>query len=122
MSKRISILMVLAALTISAQAKVRLPHIIGDNMILQQQTDARLWGWAQPGKTVKVSTSWSDQVVSAKVGKDGKWLVKIQTPKASYEPLSVTFDDGDQTTISNGVRKCRISVGSLRVHTSMKGW
>ena len=52
MSKRISILMVLAALTISAQAKVRLPHIIGDNMILQQQTDARLWGWAQPGKTV----------------------------------------------------------------------
>ena len=57
MSKRISMLMVLAALTISAQAKVRLPHIIGDNMILQQQTDARLWGWAQPGKTVKVSTS-----------------------------------------------------------------
>ena len=82
MSKRISILMVLAALTISAQAKVRLPHIIGDNMILQQQTDARLWGWAQPGKTVKVSTSWSDQVVSAKVGKDGKWLVKVHTPKA----------------------------------------
>ena len=50
-------MMVLGAVVMSAQAKVRLPHLIGDNMVLQQQTDARLWGWAKPGKTVKVSTS-----------------------------------------------------------------
>ena len=123
MSKRISILMVLAALTISAQAKVRLPHIIGDNMILQQQTDARLWGWAQPGKTVKVSTSWSDQVVSAKVGKDGKWLVKVQTPKASYEPLSITFDDGEPLTINNVLAgEVWVCAGQSNMEMPVKGF
>ena len=33
----------------TAQGKVRLPHLISDNMVLQQQTDVRLWGWAKAG-------------------------------------------------------------------------
>ena len=71
--KKILTILALATLTISTQAKVRLPHIIGDNMVLQQQTDARLWGWAKPGKTVKVTTSWNNQTVSTKADKDGQW-------------------------------------------------
>ena len=101
MKKRISLFMALIALGIGAQAKVRLPHLISDNMVLQQQTDARLWGWAEPGKTVKVTTSWSDQVATVKADKNGEWLVKVKTPKASYEPLSITFDDGEQLTVNN---------------------
>ena len=101
--KKILTILALTTLTLSAQAKVRLPHLIGDNMVLQQQTDARLWGWAQPGKTVKVSTSWSKETVSTKAEKQGKWLVKVKTPKASYEPLSITFDDGEPLTI----KECR---------------
>ena len=89
--------MLLCAATL--QAKVRLPHVIGDNMVLQQNTQARLWGWAKPGKTVKVSVSWSDITYSAKAGKDGKWLVSVATPAASYTPLSITFDDGEPTTL-----------------------
>ena len=54
--KKILTLLALTALTFSVQAKVRLPHMICDNMVLQQQTEARLWGWAQPGKTIKVTT------------------------------------------------------------------
>ena len=49
MHKRLFLFTALIALTIGAQAKVRLPHLISDNMVLQQQTDARLWGWARPG-------------------------------------------------------------------------
>lgn len=91
----------LALLSQSTQAKVRLPHLLGDGMILQQDTDVRLWGWDAPGTKVTVTTSWSDQAVTTKTGKDGKFLVTVRTPKASYTPLSVTFDDGDRTTLSN---------------------
>ena len=97
MRKVIFLLLLLCAA--SLQAKVRLPHVIGDNMVLQQNTQARLWGWAKPGKTVKVSISWSDITYSAKAGKDGKWLVSVATPAASYTPLSITFDDGEPTTL-----------------------
>ena len=42
--KKLLTILAFAALGINSQAKVRLPHIICDNMVLQQQTDARLWG------------------------------------------------------------------------------
>jgi len=93
-------LMAVAVLGMGTEAKVRLPHLIGDNMVIQQQTDVRLWGWDKPGKEVKVTTSWSTQTATAKTGKDGRWLVTVKSPQASYTPLSITFDDGEKTTIS----------------------
>ena len=99
MNKKFLAMAALALITTGAQAKVKLPHILGDNMILQQNTEASLWGWDKPGTTVEVTTSWSGKKYSAKTGKDGKWAIKVQTPKASYTPLSITFDDGEKTTL-----------------------
>ena len=123
MNKKILLLGVMAVLATSSQAKVRLPHLIGDNMIIQQQADVRLWGWDQPGTTVKVSTSWSTDVATAKTGKDGRWLVKVRSPKASYEPLSITFDDGEKTTI-NGVLAGEVWVcaGQSNMEMPVKGF
>jgi sialate O-acetylesterase len=87
-------------LPLMGQAKVRLPHLVSDGMVLQQQSEARLWGWDQPGKTVRVSVSWSSDVYTVRTARDGKWQVKVKTPKAGYTPLSVTFDDGEKTTIN----------------------
>ena len=91
-----------AVLTLSAQARVRLPHLIGDNMVLQQQSEARLWGWAKPGSTVKVTTSWQG-TATAKAGSDGKWLARVTTGQASDTPQTVTFDDGDGTVAIKNV-------------------
>lgn len=86
----------------SGFSRVRLPHVLCDGMVLQQNTEVRLWGWAKPDGVVKVTTSWDNNISSAKAGKDGKWLLKVKTPTASYKPLSVSFDDGDgKTTIDN---------------------
>lgn len=101
MNKKFFSLAAFALITLGAQAKVKLPHILGDNMVIQQNSEANLWGWDKPGTEVKVTTSWSSQKYSVKTGKDGKWAVKVLTPKASYTPLSITFDDGDQTTLNN---------------------
>lgn len=101
MLRRFAMLAALTLMMVGAQAKVRLPHILSDNMVLQQQSEARLWGWAKAGKTVKVSVSWSDAVYTVKADRDGRWLVKVKTPKAGYTPLSITFDDGDQVTLKN---------------------
>ena len=39
-------------------AEVRLPSIIGENMVLQQKSHVAIWGWAQPGEAVAVKGSW----------------------------------------------------------------
>ena len=123
MDKRIFVFSVLTTLCIGVQAKVKLPHIICDNMVLQQQTEARLWGWDKPGKTIMVTTSWSNEAVSTKTGKDGKWLVKVKTPKASYEPLSITFDDGETVTINNVVSgEVWVCAGQSNMEMPVKGF
>ncbi len=101
MNKKLLPLIALALVAIGAQAKVKLPHILSDNMIIQQNAQTNLWGWDKPGTNVEVTTSWSSQKYSARTGKDGKWFVKVHTPKASYTPLSITFDDGEKVTINN---------------------
>ena len=123
MKKRILFSTVLVMLAVGLEAKVRLPHIIGDNMVLQQQTEARLWGWAKAGKTVKVSTSWSNDVVSAQADKDGKWFVKVKTPKASYEAQTITFDDGEPLTIRNVVSgEVWVCAGQSNMEMPVKGF
>ena len=115
--------MILATLTMSAQAKVRLPHIISDNMVVQQKTDARFWGWAKPGQTVTVTTSWNSETVTAKADEQGKWLVKVRTPRASYDPLSITFDDGEPVTISNVLAgEVWVCAGQSNMEMPVKGF
>ena len=64
--KRFFLMLAVALMVSAAQSKVRLPHLICDNMVLQQQTDVRLWGWAKAGREVKVTTSWNQAAVTAK--------------------------------------------------------
>ena len=66
MNKRIGMMAALAAMVMGVQAKVKLPHLVSDNMVIQQQTDVRLWGWAKAGKTVVATTSWSKEKAEAK--------------------------------------------------------
>ena len=121
--RRFLTLLTIGVLMMTAQGKVRLPHLISDNMVLQQQTDVRLWGWAKAGKTVKVTTSWSNETATAKADKDGKWLVKVRTPKASYTPLSVTFDDGEPLTIYNVVAgEVWVCAGQSNMEMPVKGF
>ena len=95
MLKRIIILSAVAISAMSAHAKLKLSHLIGDNMVIQQNSDVRLWGWDNPGKSVKINTSWSSQEYSVKTDKNGRWIVKVQSPAASYTPLSISFSDGE---------------------------
>lgn len=83
MNKRFLSFVILAAMTISMQAKVKLSHLVGDNMVIQQNTDVRLWGWAKANSTVTVTTSWSQQQCETKADKDGQFLLTVKSPKAS---------------------------------------
>lgn len=82
-------------------AKVVLPEIIGDHMVLQQNTDVKLWGTAAAQKVVEITVSWNNQTYKVQSESDGSWIASIPTPQASYTPHTILFDDGEQTTIGN---------------------
>ena len=79
-------------------AEVKLPAILGSGMVLQQQTDAAIWGKANANKTVKVTTSWNKKSYSVKSDSNGSWKVKVATPEAGG-PYSITITDGKAITL-----------------------
>lgn len=96
-----SILIILAViLSQSVLAKVKLPAVLGDNMVLQQQTSVNLWGKASPSRQVKVITSWNKKKYVTQADAAGKWKIQVATPSAGG-PFEITFDDGETTTLKN---------------------
>ena len=124
MNKKVLLLLMLVATATAVQAKVRLPHLVSDNMVIQQQTDVRLWGWAKAGRKVTATVSWSDQKAEAKADKQGRWLLTVTSPQASYEPLSITFDDGDGKVTINNVLAGEVWVcaGQSNMEMPVKGF
>mgnify|MGYP000027946837 FL=1 len=86
--------------SLTAEAKVTLPAIFSDNMVLQQNTQVNVWGKAAPGEKVTVKASWLDKPVTAKAAANGKWTVKLKTPKATTNQ-SVTVSGENEITINN---------------------
>ena len=83
-----------------AQGKVKLPAMMGDHMVLQQNSSVRLWGRAD-GKKVTITTSWNNRTYRTSTDKDGNWLVKVDTPAGGYTPYSITISDGTPVTLSD---------------------
>lgn len=65
-------------------AALDLPSFFSDNMMLQQQSDARIWGKAPAGSTIAVTPSWSGRTVKTRAAADGSWLLTVPTPVASF--------------------------------------
>lgn len=120
--RKLFLLTALFAAATTINAKVVLPKIFASGMVMQQQTDANLWGEAKADATVKIATSWNKKTVSVKAGNDGKWAAKIQTPAAGG-PYSITFNDGEKTVIDNIlVGELWICSGQSNMEMPMKGF
>lgn len=87
--------LVFATLPVVGEA-VELPDIISDNAVFQQNSNVKLWGWSEPGRSVTVTPSWADgKTYTAKSDrKSGRWEVSVATPAATFAPQTVRFDDG----------------------------
>ena len=112
MKKLICVICAICGFITVAQSKVTLPKFFSDNMVLQQQTECRIWGWAEPGKKVMVLTSWDKKGHSVTARKDGQFCVKVKTPEAGG-PYTIAFRDGETVMLNNvmigevWIRSCR---------------
>ena len=105
-----------------AQAKIRLPALIGPNMVVQQRSQAALWGWARPGSAVSVAGSWDKKTYAAQADAQGRWAVKVATPAAGG-PYALTFSDGEKLTIGNVlVGEVWVCAGQSNMEMPMRGF
>ena len=84
----------------AAYADIRLPAIIGDNMVLQQGQKVTIWGWADPGEEVMVSVSWHNMKWAVTAGRNGRWEYKMNPPEAGG-PYEIKLSGKNTITITN---------------------
>lgn len=61
-------------------AEVRLPHILGDKMVLQRDMPVPIWGWAEPGEEIAVK--FGKHEIKTKADAAGNWIVKLPAMEA----------------------------------------
>lgn len=84
----------------SGFSNIRLPSVVSSNMVLQQQSVVRLWGWADPGEGVFITTSWSGKTDSVWGSRGATWELFIQTPVAGG-PYTISFKGKNQIILDN---------------------
>lgn len=122
LKKQVALIMSLLSIAFSSAAQVKLPYFFSDNMVLQQQTDAAIWGWAKAGSTVSVTGSWNKKKYNTTADATGKWKLKLATPAAGG-PYEITVSDGKPVIIKNIlVGEVWLCSGQSNMEMPMKGF
>jgi sialate O-acetylesterase len=87
-------------LTASAtRADVRVSNLFADQMVLQRDMPAPVWGLASPRE--KVTVQFGEARVTADADANGRWIVKLPPMKASAVPRDLKITGKNALTIHN---------------------
>ena len=79
---RLYFLIVLLTIALSLLAKIQINPILGDNMVLQRNSEVNIWGKATPGQKIKVISDWNNHIYSTLTNNNGDWKVTLKTTDA----------------------------------------
>ena len=83
----------------AGMADVQPSALFADGMVIQRETKAPVWGTADAGEKVTVTGSWG-ATANTTAGASGKWMVKLETPKAGG-PYTLTIQGNNTVEIKD---------------------
>ncbi|MDQ0638428.1 sialate O-acetylesterase [Pedobacter sp. W3I1] len=98
--KNLIYLFLLSLIGFSASANVSLPAFFSDNMVLQRNSDVKLWGWGSPNEEITVTASWDAATYKVKAGNQATWQIIIKTPKEGG-PYTLKFKGYNEVVFNN---------------------
>lgn len=107
----------------SAFCEIKLPSVFSNNMLLQQQSNCKIWGKADPNKNITLKTSWHKAKYSTRSDNAGNWELHFETPKASNKTESIIISDGTKLILENIlIGELWICSGQSNMEMAMKGF
>jgi len=115
-------LLLLSPFAGNLSAKVILPSIFSDGMVLQQKSHPLIWGKAEPEAKVTIITSWDKKEYTLQSTADGTWKTKINTPVAGG-PYSISINDGTNLVLSDIlIGEVWLASGQSNMEMPLKGF
>lgn len=121
--RRLTAVAVFILVWMTAAAKLALRYPTGDHMVLQQQTEAVVWGSASPGSAITVRTSWNGRKYTVRTGADGRWSAAVLTPEAGYAKYEILVrGDGGEIVVQDVlVGEVWLASGQSNMEVPVKG-
>ena len=103
LSRTIQLFAIIAAAVIAGTGAnaVTLPHIFGDNMVLQRGQRVPVWGKGVPGEEIVVS--FAGQNATTRVGDDGKWRIDLKPLQTNADGALFTVKGDNEVVFTNVV-------------------
>ena len=99
--KKIALLLFSSCIFLFAFADVSLPAIIGDHMVLQQNSLIKIWGWGDVGEKINLKADWDTTTYTTTASPNANWNLQIKTPVAGG-PYKITIN-GRNTIVVDDV-------------------
>ncbi len=80
------------------RAEVRLAGIFSSDMVLQQEREIPVWGWAAPGENITVRLNGA--FAEGTAGNDGGWMLKLPAMKAGG-PFELRVSGSNEVVLTN---------------------
>ena len=105
-----------------SHSAIKLPALIGNNMVLQQNTNINVWGWAEAGEKIQVKANWTSDTLTTITNKEGKWTTILKTPVAGGA-YTMLIKGGDYSiTIENiMIGEVWVCSGQSNMEFTMRG-
>lgn len=99
-------------------AQVRLPKLVSDGMVLQRETELKIWGWSSPKE--RITINFLGKTYRATADAEGEWFVMIPSQKAGG-PYEMTIKGANSITLHNVlVGDVWLCSGQSNMETPMK--
>ncbi|HEX7585089.1 MAG TPA: sialate O-acetylesterase, partial [Prolixibacteraceae bacterium] len=121
----IAVILLVLALPQHLFAQVTVSRMFTSNMVLQQNSDVSIWGWASSGDTIAVTGSWNNKTVKTATDSNKKWILKLSTPAAKTDGTSYTVTiKGKNILVLNNVLIGEVWLlsGQSNMELPLAGW
>ena len=118
-----NILLFLAFSSVILQAQIKVASILGDNMVLQRNSEVKLWGKSKPNDKLTVKVGWDKSTIKTVADENGQWLVKIKTLEAGG-PYQISISSGKEKLTLNNILLGEVWLcsGQSNMEMPMKGF
>ena len=101
MKTKFLILSAFLCLFLFTQAEIKLSNVLSDNMVLQRNSEVKIWGKADANQKLFVTTSWDKVKTSTTADDKGNWVVKVKTTEAGGPYIVTVFSGKEKVTLNN---------------------
>ncbi|VXB57695.1 Sialate O-acetylesterase [Flavobacterium sp. 9AF] len=81
-------------------ATISLPSFFSNGMVLQRNSEVKIWGWANPKEEIIITTSWNNKIYKTTGSNLADWKTSITTPKEGG-PYSITIKGYNEVILSD---------------------